>query len=133
MKSDYIKFLKQILIFSLPVGLIAAVIAFVAPARWISPTLPFLIFFFISITLLSYYFLQKAIDQRFLRFVNTYLLITLIKLIIYVAVMVIYLLLNLSDALPFIFSFLTLYLIYTVFEVVKIVGKTKKNTPSDPA
>lgn len=133
MKSDYIKFLKQILIFSLPVGLAAAVIALVAPARWISPTLPFLIFFFISITLLSYYFLLKAIDQRFLRFVNTYLLITLIKLVIYVAVMVIYLLLNLSDALPFIFSFLTLYLIYTVFEVVKIVGKTKKPTPSNPA
>ena len=123
--SVYLSFLKRLLIFSLILGSVAALLFFLLPEKCISPILPFLFIFFIAITLISTYILIRSSQKKFIRYLNVYLLTTVIKLFLYVAVMITYILLNMADIFPFAISFFILYLCYTIFEVVWLVSFSK--------
>ena len=120
--SGYLTFLRQLLIFSVVLGILATCIAFLVPPRFITPALPFLFLFFIAITLSGYYLLLRSVKSKFIQFVNTYLLITAIKLLLFVGIIFFYLLNNRQDAAAFGISFFILYLCYTIFEVVHLVS-----------
>ena len=125
MSSVYLSFLKRIIIFSLVLGVCATVLYFVLPAKFITPALPWLFLFFIGATLTGYYFLIKSVQKKFIRFLNAYLLSTILKLLVYIAIMVIYILMNKQDALPFGITFFLLYLCYSIFEVSSLVSYSK--------
>jgi len=128
MKSEYLKFLQHLLIYSAILGAVAIVLYLFLPKHFITPALPFLFFFFTGITLISYYILIRSLKSKLSRFVNTFLISTIVKLIIYIGIMIIYVLLNRSDAIPFMITFFILYLLYTVFEVVKMINLTRSQT-----
>ncbi len=94
-----------------------------------SPAMPFLVFFFIATSLLSFYYLQQTFNKRFIKFVNTFLLTIIIKLALYIGVMIIYVFINRKDAIPFMLGFFVLYLCYTIFEAVCIIKNTHPATP----
>jgi hypothetical protein len=121
MNSAYIKFLRQLLIFSGIIGSVTLIITLIIPTEYVSPTLPFLFFFFIATSLLSFYFLLQSTKSRFIKFVNTYLLTIILKLFIYAGVMIAYVLINRSDAIPFMLGFFILYLFFTIFEAISII------------
>ena len=123
--SAYLSLLKRLLIFSLILGLIATVLFFLLPLKFITPKLPFLFSFFIAVTLISSYLLIRSSQKRFLKYLNVYLLTTVVRLFLYVAVMVTYILLNKPDLIPFSITFFILYLCYTIFEVVWLVSFSK--------
>jgi hypothetical protein len=123
--SVYLSLLKRLLIFSLIIGSTATVLYFILPGKFITPALPFLFPFFISVTLISSYLLIKSSRKKFIRYLNVYLLTTVVRLFLYIAVMVTYLLLNKADILPFSITFFILYLCYTIFEVVWLVSFSK--------
>lgn len=123
--SVYLSLLKRLLIFSLILGSIASVLFFLLPSKFITPTLPFLFPFFIAVTLISTYLLIRSSQKKFIKYLNLYLLTTVVRLFLYVAVMVTYILLNKEDVLPFSISFFILYLCYTIFEVVWLVSFSK--------
>ncbi|MEI7726759.1 MAG: hypothetical protein WCK09_16740 [Bacteroidota bacterium] len=129
MKSAYIKYLRQLLIFSAILGAIALVAFFILPKSYFSPALPFLFIFFIATSLLSFYYLIQSISKRFIKFINTFLLTIIFKLFIYAGVMIAYAFLNRSDAIPFMLGFFVLYLCYTIFESVNIIKYTQPPTP----
>jgi len=131
MKSKYITFLKGVLIFTLILGILFTGLFFVIPKIVFSPALPFLFFFFMAASLLSYYFMLKSLNSKFSKFVNTFLLITIVKLLLYVSVLIIYVLINRLDAVAFMLNFFILYLCYTIFEVVYILRYTG-NPSKDP-
>jgi hypothetical protein len=54
------------------------------------------------------------------------MLTTFLKLMNYLIVIVVYVLIVEKGLLPFILAFFTLYIIYTVFEVVAILSQTKE-------
>ncbi len=128
MNTDYLKFLKQLLVFSAILALLVAAFTFLLPAAYVSPAWPFLIPFFIAATLLSYYYLLQTLHKRFIKFVNTFLLTILIKLVLYVSVMILYAFTHRREAVPFMLGFFLLYLCYTVFESVSII----RDTPHKP-
>ncbi len=121
MSSAYIKFLRQLLIFSGIFGSATLIITLIIPTEYVSPALPFLFFFFIATSLLSFYFLLHSTKSRFIKFVNTYLLTIVIKLFIYAGIMIVYVLINRRDAIPFMLGFFIIYLFYTIFEAVSII------------
>ena len=125
--SAYLIFLRRILIFSFILGLLAMGIKFLLPARNITPALPYLFVFFIAVTLTGYYFIIRSAHTKFIRFINAYLLVTVVKLFIFIGVIFFYLLHNRQDAAPFAFSFLVLYLCYMIFEVVNLVSFFKSS------
>ena len=122
--SFYIKYLRNLLIFSVIIGIIALSLAFILPKSYLSPALPFLFFFFIATSLISFYFLQRSFHKRFIRFVNTFLLTIITKLFLYIGVIIVYVFINRKDAVDFMLGFFILYLCYTIFEVVCIIKNT---------
>ena len=128
MKPAFITFIKQLLFFSAILGSVALVFVFILPKTYISPAFPFLICFFIATSLLSFYYLLKQADKRFIKFVNAFLLTIIIKLALYIGVMVVYALNNRRDAVPFMLAFFILYLCYTIFEAVCIIKNTQPSS-----
>jgi hypothetical protein len=125
MKSAYINYLRRLLIFSAMVGSVTLLCSFLLPNAYISPALPFLIVFFIATSLLSFYYLLQSTEKRFIKFVNTFLLTILIKLFVYAGVMIAYVFIYRSDAIPFMLGFFILYLCYTIFESTSIITYTQ--------
>jgi hypothetical protein len=124
-KSVYLSLLKRLLIFSLIPGSIATILYFSLPAKFITPTLPFLFIFFIAVTLISAYILIRSSQKKFIKYLNVYLLTTVLKLFLFTAVIITYVLFNKADLIPFTLSFFILYLCYTIFEVVWLVSFSK--------
>jgi hypothetical protein len=121
MKLIYIDFLKKLILFTLALGILTAVTSFLLPSQYLSPALPFLFFFFFSITLVVHLILIKVSQKRATAFINYFMLLTFGKLFFFLTVIIIYAVLNRIDAVPFIISFFLLYLFYTAFEVVLIL------------
>ncbi len=115
------KYLRQLFYFSAIIGIATFMLSFVLPKAYFTPTLPFLILFFTAASLLSFFYLMKSADKRFIKFVNAFLLTIIFKLFLYGSVMVGYAFIYRMDAVPFLISFFILYLLYTVFETVFIV------------
>lgn len=65
--------------------------------------------------------MARAVEKRPTMFVNMFLLTTTLKLLVYMAVMITYALLNKDDAKPFIVNFFVLYLVYTIIEVLALL------------
>ncbi len=125
MKKILAVFIRQIMLFTLILALVATILYIILPNHWFSVSLPFLFFFFLAATIISYHILINAMTHRFSRFVNVFLLVTGAKLLIYLLLIVAYVYFNRSDSLPFLIGFFILYICYTVFEVVKLVSVTK--------
>jgi hypothetical protein len=125
--SEYLTFLRRVLVFSLFLGFLAVGTSLLAPAKYITPALPWLFVFFLAVTLAGYYFLLRSARVKFIRFVNTYLLVTVVKLFLFVGVIFIYLLNNRQDAAAFAISFFILYFCYMIFEVVNLVSFFKSS------
>lgn len=125
MKKIFKGFLIQILILTAVLYVLWGVALFVLPPAWISPAIPVMIAFFMIITAGIYYFMLQSASNRFPKFVNSFMVVTLGKILLYAALIVIYALLNRSDAMAFIFAFFICYLVYTVFEVTAFLRDLK--------
>lgn len=122
------KFSKQLILISLITVTLTFGLTYVIPEKFISNSWPFIAGFFFAISLLVHRFLLKKSGGKHTKFVNAFLLTTTIKLLLFLAIIVIYVLLNRNDAIGFIFTFFTYYLIYTSFEIVSIL-KYLRNIP----
>lgn len=132
MKTPYISFLKNLLVFSLIIVIIYIVTSYLLPATYFSVALPFLFPFYIGTTLISYHFMLKSLHRRFSKFVNQFMAGIAIKLLWYMIIMVSYILIFRADALPFAINFFILYICYTVFETVSLVKYSKSYISPNP-
>jgi len=126
MKFKYTDFLRKLLIYTVIIGILSSVFIFLLPDGYITPTLPYLIFFFFSVTLIVHLVLIKVSEKKTPSFINYFMLLTFGKLIFFLTIILIYALLNRDDAIPFILSFFVLYLLYTAFEVVLSLAYVKR-------
>jgi len=126
MKSDYIHYLKQLLMYSAIIAIFSFVLAFFLPDNFVSPAMPFLLVLFISVSLLTHYFVLKTMLKRMSLFVNFYMISIFVKLIFYTAIIVVYGLMNKHDLIPFILTFFIFYLLYAIFELIAVL-KLQKN------
>jgi len=98
------------------------------PQQWVSPVLPVLPVFFMSVTFLIHKGFVGAINLRPQQFVTRFMLITTIKLLSFLALLLVYALMFKDDAIQFLLSFFVIYLIYSAFEVVAVMKLNKKNS-----
>lgn len=117
MKKIFRRFLIQITILTAILYLIWGLTLILFPLHWLSPATPVMILFFLVVTAGIYYVMLQSASNRFPRFVNSFMVITLGKILLYAVLIVIYAMLNKPDAMAFIIAFFILYLVYTVFEV----------------
>jgi len=131
MKFNLHIFLRKLLIFTIIIGVAGFGIVQFIPAEYVTPTLPFLLAFFFSVTILVHYTLMQVSKKRTLQFSNYFMLVTFGKLIFFLTIILVYFLLNREDVLPFAISFFILYILFTVFEVVQslVLAKVKPTEP----
>lgn len=83
--------------------------------------------FFLIVSIVMYFLSenQKRKDMR--KFANFYMASTVVKMMLYLAIIFIYVLNFKEDGKRFAISFLIYYLIYSVFETFKLAKKEKNN------
>jgi len=114
-------FLRTLIIATLIVVVVSLIFFASMPAWYYPPVFPYLVAFFFVTTLVVYHFMLKSLEKRPARFINIFLLTTMLKLFAFMTFMVVYALLNREMARPFIIAFFILYIIYTIIEVVSLL------------
>ena len=125
MKLNYLAFIKKLFLYTVFIAVIGAAAAYLLPANYITPTLPFLYVFFFAATLLVHYVLLQVSLKKASSFINYFMLLTFGKLIFFLSIVLAYALLRREDAAQFIIAFFVLYIFFTVFEVVQSLSLTK--------
>lgn len=80
------------------------------------------------LTAIFHYSIVQIQEKQPARFATRFMMVTGLKMMIYLVVITAYAFLNPDKAKTFLISFLILYLVYTVFEVILIVRYLKKRT-----
>ena len=127
MKTILNKYLKKLVILTLIIGLISFVLAFYLPKQNVSPAMPFLLGFFFCVAAITYYLAVSALEKKTSKYANFYMISVFAKLLIYVAIIVIYAFVNIGDIISFIITFFVYYLLFTSFETIEILKAQKMN------
>ncbi|MBS4057991.1 MAG: hypothetical protein KKD74_02930 [Bacteroidetes bacterium] len=81
---------------------------------------PYLLVFFLASNSFLFYLFNRYKSGKTSSFTNFFMLATFLKLIVYLAVIVVYLLYNKKEAAPFIITFFVYYVVYTAYEVAAV-------------
>ena len=120
-KAIMIRFIKELVITTVILVGVGMVFFYNTPESYYSPAFPFLLAFFIIVSILVFHFMLKAVEKRPAKFVSVFMLTTMLKLFAYMAVMITYALLIREDARAFIITFFVLYVVYTIVEVTSLL------------
>jgi hypothetical protein len=82
------------------------------------------------VTVFSHLRLMSAVHQNVRRFNTKFLSIMAVKLFVYLCFILVCLLIDRSQAVNFVLTFLILYMSFTIFEVYQISNFLKKDTKS---
>ncbi|MBQ8759883.1 MAG: hypothetical protein IJZ06_00475 [Bacteroidales bacterium] len=111
------------------IGLLCLIVALIflttivknAAPHFVTPYWSLLILFFAIVSIVVYLLTMKIRkDNDIHKFTNFYMGATIVKLMIYLAVIVTYVLISKDDAKPFVYTFLAYYLCYSVFETYSL-------------
>lgn len=120
------KFLVKILIFILIISLIASALFATILKMFYLCAFPYLVLLIAIVTTIGHLWVVKASDQNTMKFTTTFMASVTLKLMIYLFFMLIYLLIDRSEAITFVITFMILYILFTIFEVVQVLDFIKK-------
>ncbi len=127
MKSNFLKFLKQLTIFAALIAALSTIINLnfisIRFVFWIIP-------FFYLLTISIHYLFLNMIKNNPNKFISAVMLTTFIKMITSMIVLISYALAFRAEAIKFIIVFFILYLLFTIFEIILMqkisIEKNKK-------
>ena len=127
----YRRFLTRILWVTLVVVIAGALVfGFFLPQYYL-PALPLLLLFVVLFTWITFTWLVRASEKGIGKFTRTSMMITMLRLVVYGALAVIWLLLFRQKVWSFVISLGLLYLIYTFLEISEVTqilqNKSKKD------
>lgn len=125
LKKLFIRFLIIILLLSISLILIEQVVLNVNPSL-ISATFPWLVLLFLTTSSIFHYVILKSAQENARKFVNTFLISTTLKLLIYLSTLLIVIYMFDVVNRTFILNFAVIYLLYTTSEVLIILKQLKK-------
>ncbi len=111
------KFSFRIILFSAIIAGLTVLFQWLFP-QYASPALPFIVLFFFIITLLTMFIvLRDDKGREAKKFVSSYMLSRVIKLLSCLVFLLVYILVKKDDAIRFAIAFLVIYFLYSIFEV----------------
>ena len=120
------KFIFKIIMLTVIIGIISgAVFYFLIPGEYFD-TFPFLLIIFPVVSSVIHIQLLKASEKSPARFNIAFMLSFLLKLVIYLAISATIISLEQDHKTVFVISVLLFYLVYTIFDVSKILDDMKK-------
>jgi O-antigen/teichoic acid export membrane protein len=96
--------------------------------EWYVPVIPWLVLLFYLYTLISHSVQTKAIGKGFTRFAQVNMIFTIVRLFLFSAVIVVYLIFNRDNVAGFISVTVLLYIIYTLFETRELTRYSRQNS-----
>ncbi len=125
MRTPFIKFVKKLAIYTLIIVLLAYLVSLFIPAKYLSPAMPYLLVFFFLVAAFTYHLALNAMNKKTSRYANFFMISVFAKLLLYIAVILIYAFANTADIVGFIFIFFIYYLLFTVFETMEVIKVQK--------
>ncbi|MCK5535198.1 MAG: hypothetical protein KAI79_00150 [Bacteroidales bacterium] len=127
MQAFFNKFLVKIVALTAFIAVIGGAVFYYILQEFYLPILPYLLFFVASITTGVFYIVFKALGKNSAQSFNVYFMgANGAKLLLFIFFFTIYLLVFQEGIIVFSISFLTLYFVYTIFEVWALVNLVKE-------
>lgn len=124
--------LKKFIVQGIFITLLLAVIGYFLFTGVLSPyyqvILPFVLLFIFLFTTVIHAILLKTARKKPKKLVNRFLMLTGLKMMIYLFIMIIYLIISKQDSAPFLLTFFVVYLVFTIFEISSILSCLKRVT-----
>ena len=115
------KFLSQLCILTAVVTGVS-----IALHHHMTPWWPAIVLLFLIVSMVVYFMSQNAKKKDMRKFANFYMASTVVKMILYLSIIFVYVMNFKDDGKRFAITFMVYYLIYSVFETVKLAKKEKK-------
>ncbi|MDF1550843.1 MAG: hypothetical protein P1P88_23675 [Bacteroidales bacterium] len=119
-------FIIKILSFSLILSAISFVLFYLLIPQYYLQVFPFLIVFFVALTIGVHLVLTRAGKKEIRQFSTYFMGSITAKLFIYLIFIIIYVFTDRENAVPFLLTFLCLYILFTFFETYYLLGDLKK-------
>jgi hypothetical protein len=120
------QFIVKILILTLLIYAITTILFYTVFKMWYFAAYPYLLLLIATITTIGHLLVIKASGQNTRRFTTAYMASVTLKLIVYLSVLLVYLLIDRSNMIPFVCTFLVIYILFTIFEVTQVLAFIKK-------
>lgn len=115
------KFIKHLCLLTIAVIILAVVMRSYLTIWW-----PAIVLFFFIVSLVMYHLSEKAKKKDMRKFANFYMASTVVKMVLYLTIIFVYVMSFKEDGRRFAITFLAIYLIYSIFETIKLAKKQKK-------
>ncbi len=128
MKELLNRFIQNLIYFTVAIAVSALAVSYFAPG-FITKFWPFLLLLFAGITLILVSLLVSASEQKFSKFSNTFMIVSMLKIFLLLIIIAAYAFKFQADAIRFsitLFVFYILYLVFEIFWLMKLQRSDKK-------
>ena len=120
------KFILKICLFTLIVFAAGSALFSTVLKIYYLAAFPFQLVLIAAVTTIGHLWIIRASEQNTVKFTTAFMGSATLKLMTYLFFMLIYLWNDHSQAIPFVLTFMILYLIFTIFEVIEVLHFVKK-------
>ena len=122
------QFIIKILIFSIVIYIIATVLFATVLKPWYCTAYPYQLLLIAAITTIGHLWIVKASDKNARKFTTAYMASVTLKLMVYLTFMLVYLLIDHTQVIIFVLTFISFYTLFTIFEIKEVLRLIKKQS-----
>jgi hypothetical protein len=126
MSEAFRKFIFKILIFTVLIFGVGSILFATILKNYYFNVFPYLILLIATVTTIGHLWVVKASGANTMKFTTAFMASVTLKLMVYLFFMLIYLLIDRTQVISFVLTFITLYILFTVYEVIQVLGFIKK-------
>ena len=126
MSDAFRKFVLKISLFTLTIFIISAALFTTVLKTFYLSVFPIQLLLIATITTMGHLWVIRSADQNPMKFTTAFMASVTLKLLVYLFFMLIYLLIDHSEVISFILTFIALYIAFTIFEVIQVLKFIKK-------
>ena len=122
MKNNFSIFIKGLTLYTLLILIFGAILFLTIFKNYFLPILPFVLFFYYVSTLVLHKFMLQISQKDISRFSFKFMMLSLIKMFIYIIFGVLYIVIDEENAVIFLVVYLVLYVAYAIYEVRSVMN-----------
>jgi hypothetical protein len=122
MKNNFFKFIKGLTIYTLIILGVGVILFLTVFKNYFLLILPFVLLFYYVSTLVLHKFMLQISQKDISRFSFKFMMLSLIKMFIYIIFGVLYIVIDEENAVIFLVVYLILYVAYAVYEVRSVMN-----------
>jgi hypothetical protein len=119
-------FLFKIIIFTIIIFSITAALFSTLLKNYSLDSYPYLILLIATVTTIGHLLIIRASEKNAMKFTTAFMASVTFKLMVYLFFMLIYLVIDHSQVISFVLTFMSLYIVFTIFEVIQVLSFIKK-------